>query len=255
MGKDGKNGSDALVNFANVCAALHIEGEVTGKGLYAAKDDSGNDVIAINASTIFADKAFATSLETVEATAKNLKVEAANIEDLTADKIVLGKNADGTTNNIELTSDGRIKAKNIEADQLEVDAANIKNLTADKIIINSNDGTTIKLDNGKISASSIDADALVAKKIEATTGTIAGFTIADDHLSTEGISSISDDTHDSGVYIGTDGIRLGKTFTVSKEGTVTASGFKIALTAEQKKELAGSGLAASGVRNTFTEAD
>lgn len=255
LGKNGEKGSDAQVGFANVCAALGINGDAaSGDGLYKTKDENGNDTIAINASTIFTQDLFTNRLKATNIVTDDLKVKAAKIDDLTADKIILGKNADGTTNNIEITKDGRIKAKNIEADQLEVNAAKIKGqLEANQIKVEDIEIKSGQI-TGKLGANQIDVDNLIAKQLDATKGTIAGFNISDNHLSSGEVTSFSDDKHD-GVYIGTDGIRLGKTFTVTKEGTVTAKGFKIALTDEQKQELAGSGLAASVARNNFTEAD
>ena len=89
-GKDGTNGTDANVSFANVCNALGISDDVTNKGLYKTTDSDGNNILAINASTIFADQAFANKLEVIDATCENLKVKGANIEDLSVDNISIG---------------------------------------------------------------------------------------------------------------------------------------------------------------------
>ena len=53
------------------------------------------------------------------------------------------------------------------------------------------------------------------------------------------IDSMEDTTHHEGVYVGTDGIRLGDNFKVDKTGQVTATGLRVNLTDAQKAELKG----------------
>ena len=55
-------------------------------------------------------------------------------------------------------------------------------------------------------------------------GIIGGFTITSNSIK-NGVMSIDDTSHE-GVYIGTDGIRLGPNFKVDKQGNVTATGIK-----------------------------
>jgi len=77
----------------------------------------------------------------------------------------------------------------------------------------------------------------VTGKITSTEGSIGGFTISDKGIY-KGVTSFSDTSH-NGVYVGTDGIRVGPNFTVDPTGTVTAVGLKINLTDTQKTELKG----------------
>ena len=77
----------------------------------------------------------------------------------------------------------------------------------------------------------------VTGKITSKEGSIAGFTISDNAIK-NGVASFSDTSH-NGVYIGTDGIRVGPNFTVDPSGTVTAVGLRINLTDTQKSELKG----------------
>lgn len=63
-------------------------------------------------------------------------------------------------------------------------------------------------------------------KIVAEEGTIGGFTI-DDYAIYNRISVLGDTTQSYGVYIGTDGIQLGRNFTVSNYGSVTARDLEV----------------------------
>ena len=73
IGIFGKDGSDATVNFANVCTALGISADVTNKGLYIAKDSDGNDTLAINANAIYTDSLWAEKIQAVAVTTEQLK--------------------------------------------------------------------------------------------------------------------------------------------------------------------------------------
>lgn len=74
-------------------------------------------------------------------------------------------------------------------------------------------------------------------KITSVESAIAGFTLSSNAIK-NGVTSFTDTSH-NGVYIGTDGIRLGPNFTVDPSGVVTAVGLKINLTDTQKAELKG----------------
>lgn len=78
-GKDGQDGSDADVTFANCCSALGISQDTSGAGIYQDRSDPNNPKLAINANVIFTDQLLATKISTVSATAQNLQVNAANI--------------------------------------------------------------------------------------------------------------------------------------------------------------------------------
>ena len=62
--------------------------------------------------------------------------------------------------------------------------------------------------------------------ITASSGSIGGFTISGSGIY-NGITSMSDTDHQTGVYIGTDGIKLGQAFSVTSSGQVTASNMSI----------------------------
>lgn len=72
-----------------------------------------------------------------------------------------------------------------------------------------------------------DADGLGVKgTITATSGKIGGFTIGTTSLYNK-MTSLNDDEH-NGVYVGTDGIALGKgKFKVTSSGTITATGIRL----------------------------
>lgn len=79
--------------------------------------------------------------------------------------------------------------------------------------ISSNGNTVLDVDKSGLS---------VSGKITASSGMIGGFTIGTASIYNK-ISSLSDTTTASGVYLGTDGIRLGKNFKVDSSGKITAS--------------------------------
>lgn len=93
----------------------------------------------------------------------------------------------------------------------------IINLSADEVQINADQFNI----NGAVSANgtfSVDTDGYMV----ATGGTIGGFTIDSDDIHS-GMTSLSDTTND-GVYVGTDGIALGKgNFIADASGNVTAN--------------------------------
>lgn len=73
----------------------------------------------------------------------------------------------------------------------------------------------------------VTASGLTVKgNVEATSGKIGGFTIGASAIY-NGISTLNEDTDNDGVYIGTNGIRLGNGFKVTKSGAVTASNLSI----------------------------
>ena len=59
-------------------------------------------------------------------------------------------------------------------------------------------------------------------EIRATSGTIGGFTIGNNSIYSNGMSSMSS-TQTTGVHVGTDGIKLGQRFTVDTSGNVSAT--------------------------------
>lgn len=73
----------------------------------------------------------------------------------------------------------------------------------------------------------VTASGLTVKgQVEALSGRIGGFTIGASSIY-NGISSLNEDTDNDGVYIGTNGIRLGSGFKVTSSGAVTASNLSI----------------------------
>ena len=123
----------------------------------------------------------------------------------------------------EVTNDGILTAKagkigDCEIDEdgrLKVPVANIEGkITAGNILVESDLGTKV-----------FEADS------ETGTVTVAGFKANDNSLKAGAVQSLEDDTH-NGVYIGTDGIRLGKNFSVDDEGNVTAKTLRTIISVE-----------------------
>lgn len=85
-------------------------------------------------------------------------------------------------------------------------------LTASGFTLNSGGTTVMQVDRNGATVKGI---------IQATAGLIGGFTIGSNALY-NGISSFNDDTTTTGVYLGTDGIKLGRNFSVNRTGNVTA---------------------------------
>ena len=61
----------------------------------------------------------------------------------------------------------------------------------------------------------------VSGTVKATSGEIGGFTIGASSIY-NGVTKMDDNTHTSGVYVGTNGIKLGQNFKVDSSGNVTA---------------------------------
>lgn len=72
-------------------------------------------------------------------------------------------------------------------------------------------------------------------------GNIGNFNIGQNGIYSDNyITSYTEDSGEkTGVYVGTDGIKLGNSFSVDNEGTVRATGLKIDLTTEQENDLRG----------------
>lgn len=66
------------------------------------------------------------------------------------------------------------------------------------------------------------ANAEIHGNLVSNSGTIGGFEIGSNSIHTTGKDTFNSDA--AGVYIGTDGIKLGSTFSVSRSGTLTATG-------------------------------
>ena len=86
-------------------------------------------------------------------------------------------------------------------------------LTSDSWEVYANNQTVLKATSSGLE---------VSGKITATSGTIGGFNIGSRAIYS-GISAFNDTAANNGVYIGTDGIRLGKNFKVDSAGNLTAS--------------------------------
>ena len=125
MGEDGKPGSDAEVTFDNICSTLGITTDGSS-GLYY-KEENGKKKLAIKSDVIYSKDILADNLRTVNATAQNLKVKAANIDDLTADKLTAGTIDASKITIINLNADnitsGTIKAEKIQFSDDEVISA------------------------------------------------------------------------------------------------------------------------------------
>lgn len=89
------------------------------------------------------------------------------------------------------------------------------------------DATSHKWYAGNKEVMKVDANGLTVKGVvEATSGKIGGFTLSATALYTNNMSSMSS-TQTTGVYVGTDGIKLGKTFKVTSAGAVTATNLTV----------------------------
>jgi len=96
---------------------------------------------------------------------------------------------------------------------------------------NSTSGTYVHVGTDKISLGEMDSESNHRPfevdnqgNLYSVAGTIGGFTIGATSIS-NGVTSIDDTSH-NGVYIGTDGIRLGPNFKIDKQGNVTATGIR-----------------------------
>ena len=65
----------------------------------------------------------------------------------------------------------------------------------------------------------------VAGEIQSSSGKIGGFDINSNNINSN-MKSFADKTTQKGVYIGTDGIKLGQKFSVDAEGNVTANSLR-----------------------------
>lgn len=101
-------------------------------------------------------------------------------------------------------------AENLKTVEATAENLTVKESLETKKIEVKNDNTTI-----------FKADAEAPNNV-----TIGGFTVSGASLHSGDVTSFSDTSHNSGVYVGTDGIRLGKNFTVSPTGDVTAKTLK-----------------------------
>lgn len=123
-----------------------------------------------------------------------------------SNEIVLKVDSNGKIVNVELTAEPTGSAFKIVADNIDFISNDVMNLYAKNIGIQANN---FKLDK-------------TTGLMECKGGTIGGFTIDTSNLY-NGMTSFSDTTH-NGVYVGTDGVALGKgAFKVSNSGELTCS--------------------------------
>lgn len=118
---------------------------------------------------------------------------------------------------LKLTADGRI----VEAELKAAATGSSVKIKADNIDFIADDVITLSAKNIGIQATNFKIDKTTGL-MECKGGSIGGFTIDTTKLY-NGMTSLSDTTHD-GVYVGTDGIALGKgKFKATSTGAVTAS--------------------------------
>lgn len=197
----------------------------------AWKEQNGTDTIKSNVQTLTTKQA---TLET------NLNGLTSTVEEQTQVITGIGEDLDTAKEDINvLESD--VSALEQTASSISAEVANKANssygnssssfgwkLTSSGFELYSNGKTVMKVNNAKLE---------VNGKIVSTDGSIAGFTLSNNSIF-NGVTSFDDTSH-NGVYIGTDGIRLGPNFTVDPSGVVTAVGLTINLTDSQKAELKG----------------
>lgn len=145
-------------------------------------------------------------ISTISQTASDISLEVSSVKNNYAKKsqIILA------INSITQESQAQINAERISL------AGKTINLTSDNITINS---TYFKVDKyGNVKATSGE----FSGKITASSGTIGGFTIGSTSIY-NGMTSFTDTNH-NGVYLGTNGIALGKgAFKVTSAGALTAT--------------------------------
>lgn len=117
------------------------------------------------------------------------------------------------------------KIINLSADEVQIDADNL-NING---VVSANNNFKINLDgtveavNGVFSGIVNATSGTFSGSLNSTSGTIGGFSIESSNLH-NGMTSLSDTTN-NGVYVGTDGIALGKgNFKVTSAGALTATG-------------------------------
>ena len=152
----------------------------------------------------------------VASTKASLKINSDNI----SAEIENRKTADNS-----LSSSFKIRADTIEANAVKTVGGNNSSfgwsLTANGFILASGGSTVFRANSSGIE---ITGSGTFSGTIKASDGKIGGFTIGTNAIHTDGISTYSDSTQNSGVYIGTDGINLGGgKFKVDSSGNLTAS--------------------------------
>lgn len=179
----------------------------------------------------------------LKSTINNPDTGVVSVLEQTVERIVMKVDDNGNIVQVQLgkdPDDPSATAFKVSADNIDFIANGVMNLTANRIGINATN-FSIDKDTGKINCNG---------------GTIGGFTIGNTSI-LNGMTSLSDTTHD-GVYIGTDGIALGKgSFKVTKAGAVTTSnltisGGSITLGSTFSVTNAGSLTAKSGTVGGFT---
>ena len=157
-----------------------------------------------------------------------------NAESITAE-VTRATNAEGTlrssiSQNAESISAEVRRATNAEGTKLDHTYSNSSfgwELTSSAFIIKSNSQEVFKANRDGIT---VKGNGEFTGRITATSGYIGngtnGFTISDTAIY-NGMTSLNDSTH-NGVYVGTDGISIGKgTFKVTSSGAVTAKNLSI----------------------------
>jgi hypothetical protein len=120
--------------------------------------------------------------------------------------------------------DGAITAQKIAANTITGDQIQARSITGNEIAANTITGDQIQarsITGNEIAANTITADKISVTDLNALNATIGGFDIGTTSIH-NGMTSFSDTTHD-GVYVGTDGIAIGKgAFKVDNAGALTA---------------------------------
>lgn len=124
------------------------------------------------------------------------------------------------TYGLAMTKDGEIVADFITTGTLDASKVTVEHLDADSIDSGTIDASVVNVEN--LDASNITTGSLTASDV-----TVGGFELSQTALK-NGMTSLGDTTHD-GVYLGTDGIALGKgAFRVTKNGALKATSGEIA---------------------------
>ena len=174
--------------------------------------------------TITAEQIRSNTITTTELKASEIFANEANINILTAtdvfaNAISTNKVLVGAKTGLE-TLDKFVATWKHSSDATLIDGGKIYtgSITADKIDVNSIFAKEINA-TGKITGAK-----LYSAYIETGSGKIGGFSIGSTYIA---LGTTGFKTTDNSVYIGTDGISLGKTFGVTKAGVLTATGVDI----------------------------
>ena len=143
--------------------------------------------------------------------------------DVQRGKIVLRVNNNGQLVEQRLDATGTASVWQVTADNIDLEANDVFNIIAGGTLhLGGSGGVTIETEGGQGLIVEADGSVTITGTVYASAGEIGGWNIDEDGLC-YGMTAYSDTAHD-GVWVGQDGIALGKgSFKVDDEGNLTAS--------------------------------